>query len=342
MAYTFNYNPEGTGFNYYQDGQPISREAFASANGIDPGNIDQWSYATIEKDNFAGDQSAYQPVSNTTVPAPTGGTATVNKPLNQGAVNNTNLAIQQIAPTLAAALAAENTSFGNTRSMYDASENQQRGQYGKSTETNQLNYDSNFMDSIRAGIRGLSGLVNILRGTGAAGGTAEDMVRDVVGGVTSNDIRGGADTQKANQMTLDSALSGFLSELKGKRQVAEDTFTNNTRAIQGNADTQLQDLYSKLAGFYGDAGNTAEANRYMTQAGSYTPSIAANTIKAVSPYDTSPVAVRAPELTAFAEPSQPNAISAPQNGQVGSGIFAITKPKRERNDSLLTPALAGA
>lgn len=268
--------------------------------------------------------------------APVGGAA---KPaLNTGAVANTQGSIDQIPALLQAALASEATSHANTVGGFDSAEKTQNETYGKSTDTNQQNYDSNYMSSILAGIKGLGGVINMLRGSGAAGGTAEDMARDAVGGTTANDIRGGADTRDQNQTALDSSLAGFMTDLKGKRQAAEDTFTNNNRAINRDSNTQLQDLYSKMAGYYGDAGNTATANDFMGRAGALTPAIAANSKTQTSAYDTTPVAVQAPQLTAFATPSQPDVASIPQDGQVGSGIFTMTKRKDTSAIPLAAPA----
>lgn len=262
-----------------------------------------------------------------------GGTAT---PLNTGLVNNTQIAIDQLPSLLQSALQNEAQSHANTVAGYDASQATQQKTYDDSTTTNQQNYDGNYMDSIRAGIKGLGSLVNLLRGTGAAGGTAEDLVRDTVGGVTADDIRSGADTQKTNQSSLDGSLASFLTDLKGKRAVADDTFTNNQAAINRDSQTQMQDLLTKMAGYYGDAGQTAKANQILGQAGALTPGIAANSKTVTSAYDQTPVAVQAPQLTAFSAPSQPDVATAPTDGQVGSGIFTMTKKKDTSN----TPQLA--
>lgn len=268
--------------------------------------------------------------------APTGGGGgAAPRPLNQAGIDNTQRTIDEIPGLLQAALAAENTSYGNTRGGFNAAETTQRGAYDTGTTTNQQNYDANFMDSIRAGIKGLGGLMSLLRGTGAGGGTAEDIARDTVGGVTAGDIRGGADTQKENQGQLDSSLSQFLSDLGIKRKAAEDTFENNNRAIRRDSNTQLQDLFGKMAGFYGDVGDEGNANTWMNRAGSLTDDIARNSRTQVSPYDTTPVVVHAPNLTAFADPTQPSVVTAP-GGQVGSGIFTMSDPRR-RKDPTQTP-----
>lgn len=262
-------------------------------------------------------------------PAPTGGGGAARPTLNQAAVNNTQLALDQLPGLLQAALDAENQRYRNTIGGFDSQEQQQRQTYDTSTVTNQQNYDSNFMDSIRAGIKGLGGLFNILRGTGAAGSTVEGDVRDVVGGITAQDIRAGADTQKENQGQLDTSLSSFLTELGMKRRQNEDTRVNNEQAIRRDNATQMQDLLGKMAGFYGDADRVAERDMYMARAGALTPEIAQNSRTQVSAYDTTPVAVKAPELTAFSAPSQPDVVAAPSDGQVGAGIFTMT-PRRDR------------
>lgn len=267
--------------------------------------------------------------------APSGGTPL--PALNMAAINGTQVALDQLPALLQAALAAEETRRGNlTRALADQ-ETAQRGVYDESTTTNQQNYDANYMDSIRSGIKGLSGLFNILRGTGAAGGTAQDLVRDTVGGITASDIRGGADTQKANQTSLDSSLSQFLTELKGKRQTADDTFENNKRAVIRDNTSQMQDLYSKMAGYYADGGRTAEATNFTNRAASLTPQIAQNSMARQSAYDTTPVSVKAPDLTAFAEPSQPDVAVAPQDGQVGTGIFTMNRKKEQVQQPVALP-----
>lgn len=268
---------------------------------------------------------------------PTGYSAPATPALNQAAVNNTQIAIDQLPALLQSALETEGTRYQNTINDFNAQEAGQRKTYDTSTVTNQQNYDANYMDSIRAGIKGLGGLMSILRGTGAAGGSVEGDVRDIVGGVTAQDIRTGADTQKENQAQLDTSLESFLGDLKRKRQMNEDTRINNERAIRRDNATQMQDLLGKMAGFYGDAGRTAERDSFMARAGGLTPEIAANSSTALRAYDTTPVAVRAPELTAFAAPSQPDVATAPSDGQVGSGIFTMSDRRRRES----APVAAG-
>lgn len=142
-------------------------------------------------------------------------------------------------------------------------------------------------------------------------------------------------------MQLDSSLGSFLTELGRKRRVNEDTRVNNERAITRDNQTQMQDLFSKMAGYYGDAGDTGNRDAFMSRAGALTPSIAGNSRAQLSAYDTTPVQVQAPQLTAFAAPTQPDVAVAPDNGQVGSGIFTMTDRRRKESVPSPVPVAAG-
>lgn len=243
--------------------------------------------------------------------------------LNQAAVDNTQLSINQIPALIQAALAAEATKYGNTIREFDQQKAQQQGQYDESTTTNMLNYDSNMMDSVRAGVRGLGGLMQLLRGTGV-----EQQAQDIVGTQTSQDIRGGLDTRNENQTQLDNTISGFMTDLERKRRAADDTKVNNERAVTREYNTQLQDLYGKMAGFYSEADRKAEATDWMNKAGSLTPAIAANSMAQVSNYDQAPITVKAPEITAFQAPVEKAINSTASEGQIGSGIFTFGDRRR--------------
>ena len=303
----------------------IGQDGNTYMKGDATGDTRKW-IAPLQSPQQLGYTLIDDPVNPRGSSAPSGGGG--GAAFNDAAARNTQLTIDQIPGILQAALAAEAQKYQNAVSGFNAQEDTQRKNYDASTVTNQQNYDANFMDSIRAGIKGLSGLMQVLRGTGAAGSSVEGDVRDTVGGVTAQDIRTGADTQKENQSELDNSLSTFLTDLGLKRKQNEDTRVNNEMSIRRDSNTQLQDLYSKMAGYYGDAGRTAEANTWLSRAGSLTPSIAADSASRVSAYDSTPVAIKAPQLTAFAEPSQPNVVTSPSDGQIGSGIFTMTDRRR--------------
>lgn len=290
--------------------------------------------------NSAGGQEQWegyqQPVSQ--APISGGGGGSSFAPLNQAAVSGTQAAIDQIPALLARALETEQNKYTNTENLFNQQQEQQQKTYDTSTNQNQQNYDSNYMASIHAGINGIRGLLSALRGMGASGGTFEDQARQMVGNQAAQDIRTGADTQKQNQSQLDSSLSAFLTDLKSKREANRDTFANNQMADRNNFDTQLQKLYGQMAGFYGDAGNTGQRDSWMNRATSLTPQIAQNAVAKTSVYDTTPIVTKAPELTAFAKPAQPNVLPVNANKQVGAGLFSMMRGDKRDNRE---PALVG-
>lgn len=276
-------------------------------------------------------QQIADPVTNDAPPAPRQGGTTAPRPaFNQVGASNTQLAIDQIPGLIQAALEAERTKYNNTVGDFNTQESTQRDQYGKSTVTNQQNYDSNLMDSVRGGVRGLSNLMSLLRGTGA-----ESQARDIVGGQTSQDIRDGLDTREENQTGLDTSFNSFVSELDRKRKMAEDTRINNERAANRDYRTQQQDLYAKMAGFYSEADRAPEANSWLSRAGALTPQIAADSRVQVSPYDTSPVVAKAPDITAFTAPKAQSVTYDSSNGQLGSGIFTLGENRRKKDSQLV-------
>ena len=143
--------------------------------------------------------------------------------------------------------------------------------------------------------------------------------------------REGFNTFDENRRGIDSSLGTFLTTLQGKRQENEDAFENNKRAaIRDNA-TQAQDLYQKMASYYSDAGNTGRANELIGQASSYTPTIAANSNARTSTYNTTPIEVSSPNITAFSAPEQQSASAT--EGRLGEGIFSILDPRRREKQA---------
>ena len=263
--------------------------------------------------------------------------ATARPVLDEAAVRGTQTTIDNMPALLADLLSQEQTKYTNSNNAFDAQEQTQRGSAEQSTTTNTQNYDSNMMDSVRAGAKGLGGLMQILRGTGAEG-----WARDPVGTQTSKDIRTGLDTRKQNQTAVDSALSSFLTELKGKKKQNDDLFENNKRAVQRESDTELQSLFGKMAGYYGDAEMAPQRQEWMSKADALTPSIFQNSRSQVSNYDSTPVSVKAPEITAFAGPSKQDIGYDQNGGQIGSGIFTMAKPNEERRRKDPNAATMGA
>lgn len=285
-------------------------------NTSDPTTISSGNVLGSGTSTGNGNNYAPAPVQAAPKPAP--------KPvLNQAAVDNTQGSIDALAGILQRALDAENQKYTDAETLFNEQQAGEQGRYDKGTETNQLNYDSNLMASLRAGAKGLGGLLSILRGTGAEG-WANDAVRDT----TSSDIRTGLDTRNENQTSLDNGMGSFLGELDGKRRDNKATWQNNEFAHRGNNASEAQRLYKEMAGFYSDAEDTGNATRLMNKAGEYTPEVAKYSVAPVRGYDASPVKVQAAPVTAFSGAAEQN-VNYDGGSNPNNGIFTINNTRKK-------------
>lgn len=258
-----------------------------------------------------------------------GGSDAMRRALNQAGITIANSKLSELDSLMADALAADEARYRNARALYDQQEADKRAQFDKGITTNTQNYDANLMASLRAGAGGIQGLMQMLRG---AGGTAVERARDAVRDVTAEDIRSGYEVNRENTDELQTNLSNFLTEIQRKRLEADDMRVNNERATRANFDTQRQQLFQDLAGYYGEVGDVGRVNDYASRIAALQPSIAQNSRAQVSDYSTlKPVEVAAPEITAFRGASNPD-IVAPGNtpGRLGTGIFTADPERRRR------------
>lgn len=257
--------------------------------------------------------------------APYGGGGSSAPVFNQAAANATQMSIDQLAGILADALAQEENRFRNTVGDIDRQAAEQARLRDESTVTNQKNYDANYMAALRAGSRGISGLLNILQGTGM-----EDWGRSAVQGQVADDVREGFDTREENQRNVDNSFNTFSTEADRKRREAEQTRLNNRMALEADNLTKRQTLVGDLAKLYGDAGRTADYNRLTGEAASLTPQIAQRSVAKVQAYNPSTVPVKAAEISAFTAPTEQSVSTSPAgNNQVGAGIYTVGERKRE-------------
>lgn len=257
------------------------------------------------------------------------------KPLNQAQVDTTNASLSSLGQILSEALSNASKGYNRVKEQLGAQEAERRGIYDAESLKNQQNYDSNLGASLRAGRSGLSGLMAALRGGGGGGNDyARNWIQNTVADTTANDIREGYNTFDENRAAQDQGMSTFLNELRGKREENQETFENKQRAARLYDAQQKQNLYQKLADLYGESGNASENARYLGLAGGQAGNIAQNMVEKVGDYNTTPIKVQSPDITAFAAPEQ-QSMSASENAR-GTGIFSMLDPRRREKE------LAGA
>jgi len=267
---------------------------------------------------------------STTAQRNTGG-GTIYKPFNQAGVDATNASIASLDTVLANALASAQAGYDNNRKLMNEQEASTKAAYDADTLRNQQNYDANLGASVRAGATGLQGLMSALRGGGGGGNRfARDWVQNTVADTTANDIREGYNTFDENRRGLDSAQTTFVNELGRRRAENEDTLANNRRAANLYDAQQRQNLLQTLSGLYGEAGRLGEAGNIMKQSAAQAPRIAENMGAQVSAYNSAPIKVESPDMTAFTAPEQ-QSMSASDSGK-GTGIFSMLDPRRREKE----------
>lgn len=244
--------------------------------------------------------------------------------LNRAAVDNTQKSIDQLPLMLQMALDAEKQKFENAEAGFNVQEGAEQARYDEGSTTNNLNYDANLMASLRSGAKGLSGLLSILRGTGAEG-WAQDAVMDT----TNSDIRDGLDKRDQNQTSLDDSIGAFMSDLAGKRRANKETRINNEFAARGQNASQMQDLYKTMAGFYSDAEDTSGAANWMNKAGDLSADVARYSTAPVGTYDQTPVKVKAAPITAFNGATRQDVAVDEGDNTPTNGIFTINDTRRK-------------
>lgn len=282
-----------------------------------PSTTNNQFYSPNSSGNVLGDATTYQ--------APKAPVKVAPRPvLNRAAIDNTQKSIDQLPLMLKMALDAEAEKYQNAENSFNIQQGEEQARYDEGSTTNNLNYDANLMASLRSGAKGLSGLLSILRGTGAEG-WAQDAVMDT----TNSDIRNGLDTRNENQTALDTSLGSFMSDLAGKRRANKETRLNNEYAARGQNASQMQDLYKTMAGFYSDAEDTSGAANWMNKAGDLSADVARYSTAPVGTYDQTPVKVKAAPITAFNGATKQNMAFDEGKTSPTNGIFTINDTRRK-------------
>lgn len=249
--------------------------------------------------------------------------------LNQVGVNAAQAQLGTLDAELARALAAEEQDYRNTRSGYDAEAAERLRQRDEGVTRNTQNYDSNLMASLRAGSRGMGGLMQLLRGSA---GTAVERAQGAVADTTADDIRAGYDTNRENTEAITGAYNTFATSDDLRRKQLEDQYANNRMAAEATKFTRQQQLLNDLAGYYSQAGMNDQAMNYSNQATGLQPEVSARSSRQVSKITPQQANWQAPEITAFSGASAPDVITPTDQGRLGAGVFTLGGDERRRRE----------
>jgi hypothetical protein len=286
--YSVAKSPDG-GWNYFFNGKPITREAYASGSGkpylADPAPTTGFSSsntAPANPNNTGGSGGTHYEDKSNDIALQTAGLGAVDTQTNAG-------------------LTAVDKALAGLYSTYDAQTGKATKTYNDQSDSNQTNLQTNKQSALLNAAQGRRGLFGTLASLGALNGSGIDLANGAVQAGANEDLSGAASTFATNKTNLDGAIEAYKEADAERRQHAADAADNNKRGVRNQAAQTRQSFYSNLANDFQAEGNTGQAKHYTDLAASLYPEIASTTIPTMS---------LTPESAAFTPTSLANYLSA--------------------------------
>ena len=246
--------------------------------------------------------------------------------------NATQTSINSLDEILNNALAKITGTYDNIVAGYDQNDAQNETAYQTQKSANENNRQQQHQNALLSAAQGGRGLRATLASLGALGGTGSLLANRAISDTANADIGAADKTFDTNATTLSTADDYTKADQLKRRQEAADAKAGEESAARNDSLTLRQNLLKDMSGFWGKAGNNAQADNYMGQASSLTPQIASNTRAQVTPYKATDLAYNAGQLQNYLGGAKNMAVQA-GGGQSGAAInsplFATT---RKRDD----------
>lgn len=227
------------------------------------------------------------------------GSTDTTKVLNQAAVDNTRKAIGSLDKEQQVGYQNIDDDFNSVISRYDLEKSQNRADYDEGNVTNNQNLQKNRQNALVSAAQGLRGLRGVLASIGALNGDGSFLANRAVTTEANQDLGGAQETAAVNARNLDKAWNRFGEEDEQRRADARTSRTNSRTALEGSILGKRQGLLQKLAELFGDADNTAEATKYLNEAGDLNDPIAQKTRVQASPITAKAAAYSPGELETY-------------------------------------------
>lgn len=271
-----------------------------AANGGERTMVGPYAPQYYEAANAIMDAQPSRQVQNTgqaqqTAPAP----AQPAKVLNQAAVDNTNKAISSLDTEKQIGYQNIEDDYGSVIGRYDLEKGQNRADFDEGIVTNNRNLQKNRQNALVTAAQGLRGLRGVLASIGALTGDGGRLANTAVTTEANQDLGGAAETAAANAQNLNRAWDRFGEEDEQRRADAETARTNSRTALEGSIAGKRQGLLQRLAELFGDVDDTANAKKYLDQAGDLNTEIAQKSRVKASPITSKAAAFSPGELETY-------------------------------------------
>lgn len=277
-------------------------------------------------------------VSNVTSGTPDGGGAPA-KVVNTAAVGATQQALDSLGTERAVRFKSIDDNLGSVMGGYDAEAAKATADFNEQNDTNQNNLQKNKQNALVAGAQGARGLRSTLASMGALGGDGMVLANRAVTDSANADIGEAVDTATTNATTLQKSKRDFDDEDAKRRAQAQTEAANNKTAAEGTVLTKRQQYLQKLADLFNDGGDTANANRYLSEAGSLNNEIAQKGAVAAAPITARSAAFTPGDLDSYLGGAGDMTVSTAEGGTGagadGTSIFAARARDKEKKQQAL-------
>lgn len=259
------------------------------------------------------------------------GRAEPAKALNQAAVDNTNKAISSLDEEQQVGYQNIDDDYNSVVGRYNRERSQNREDYDEGIVTNNQNLEKNRQNALVSAAQGLRGLRGVLASIGALSGDGATLANRAVTTEANSDLGGAQETAATNARNLDKSWGRFDEEDKQRRNDAQTARTNSRTALEGSIAGKRQGLLQKLAELFGDVDNTAEATRYLNEAGDLNSTIAQKSRVQASPIVAKGAAFSPGELESYLAGAGDMTVDV-RRGGVGAGGPTAVLAGREGAD----------
>lgn len=204
--------------------------------------------------------------------------------------------------------------------------------YTTQVTSNENTRQNNVQSSLLSGAQGSKGLRATLSALGAYGGTGKVLANRAVASETNKDIGAGDKVFEANATQLNTAKAKTDQDEENRKNEARAAKSSQEAAAKREAAKNKQSLYKDMAGLFGDAGNTGEANRYTGMVGDLAKDVVGGPITAAA-YTPRNVTFEAGDIKSYLAGANDMTVSTTPSGTpLNSPLSGLTSKRRREEE----------
>lgn len=245
------------------------------------------------------DVSTWNPETQAQADARMASTAPTGPAVNSAALNMYNSQLAALSQQLANLLASNSDQYNSVMGGYQSEFDNASQQHAQAVTQNEQNQNNSRQAAELAAAQGARGLRATLAAIGGLGGTGDVLANRMVAQSANADIGNANDTFDSNATSLQNTWDTTQTANDRRKADAAAQLQNANTKSRGDVAAQGQDIYSKMAGLYGTANDTGNANTMVARGMAYQPDITAASRSVAPTYDRSRLSFSPGELAKY-------------------------------------------